>query len=95
MPRHVSLVTGHDITFNLTRFFCQGLKPFIKAQMKQHGREFNKFFHPLEMDYRCPRSNRLAHNTLAKTQALLARNPKDEFFEAQAISTWDPWKRTL
>ena len=82
---------------DLIRFFREGLRPSIKAQMEQQGREHDSWeelvekaidaeakasLQPLsilcEMDQRCPRGNRPAHSTVAKSQASSTRNPRDD-----------------
>ena len=82
---------------NLIRFFRKSLRPSIKAQMEQRGREHDSWEElvekaidaeaktslqpPLilrEMDQRCPRGNRPAHSTVAKSQASSTRDPRDD-----------------
>lgn len=79
---------------DLIRFFREGLKPLVKAQMEQRGREIDSWEDLVEkaidaeakaslqppssireMDQRCPRGNRLAHTTVAKSST---RDPQEE-----------------
>ena len=97
----------------LIRYFREGLKPSVKAQMEQRGREKDSWEELVEkaidaeakaslqppsflreMDQRCPRGNRPAHITMAKSQASATWDPRDdpsEKTQTQASSTWDPW----
>ena len=82
---------------DLIRFFREGLRPSIKAQIEQRGREHDSWEELVkkaidaeakaslqppsilrEMDQRCPRGNRPAHSTVAKSQASSTRDPRDD-----------------
>lgn len=73
---------------DLIQFFCEVLKPLIKAQIEQRGRKLDNWDELVkkaigaeakaslqpdsilyEMDHRCPRGNRPAHITVAKSLA--------------------------
>ena len=76
------------LSISLIRFFCEGLKPLVKALMEQRGRELDSWEKLVEkaidagakaslqsqsilreMDQRCPRGNRPAYSTMARSQA--------------------------
>ena len=89
----------------LIRFFREGLKPSVKAQMEQRGSweelvkkaidaEAKASLQPpstlREMDQRCPQGNRPTHTSAGKSQVLLPRDHGNVSFEVKVTTTQEP-----